>query len=76
MSATVWVADPTQDALDLYYTTNANNPDWSYIATLLPQASGSQTLSASFRLGVGHLQAVRASFRKGGDSVFLQHRRL
>ncbi len=66
VSATVWVADPTQDALDLYYTTNANNPDWSYIATLLPQASGSQTLSASFRLGVGHLQAVRASFRKGG----------
>ena len=65
-SATVWVADPTQDAVDLYYATNANNPTWTYIATLVPRAPGSQTLSALFRLGIGQLQAVRANFRKGG----------
>jgi FG-GAP-like repeat len=68
VSATVWVADPTQDALDLYYATNAENPAWIYVATLLPRASGSQTLSAFFRLKTGNLQAVRANFRKGGTS--------
>jgi len=66
ISATVWVADTTQDALDLYYATNANNPTWIYIATLVPRAKGSQTLSALYRVGPGHLQAVRANFRKGG----------
>jgi len=66
ISATVWVADPTQDALDLYYATNANNPTWTYIATLVPRAKGSQTLSALYRIGPGQLQAVRANFRKGG----------
>ncbi len=66
ISATVWVADTTQDALDLYYATNANNPTWIYIATLVPRATGAQTLSALSRLRPGQLQAVRASFRKGG----------
>ena len=66
VDATVWVADPAQDALDLYYATNANNPSWTYIGTVAPRASGSQTLSLLFRLRPGHLQAIRASFRKGG----------
>ena len=65
ISPTVWVADTTQDALDLYYATNANNPTWIYIATLVPRATGAQTLSALFRLRPGSLQAVRANFRKG-----------
>jgi FG-GAP-like repeat len=68
VSATVWVADPTQDALDLYYATNAENPAWTYVATLVPRASGSQTLSVAFRLKTGRLQAIRANFRKGGTS--------
>ena len=66
VNATVWVADPTQDALDLYYAADANNPTWIYAATLVPRAPGSQTLSALFRLRPGHLQAFRANFRKGG----------
>ncbi|MGA9567557.1 MAG: FG-GAP-like repeat-containing protein [Candidatus Korobacteraceae bacterium] len=66
VTATVWVADPTQDALDLYYATNASSPTWTYITTLVPRASGSQTLSTLFRLRTGSLQAVRAIFRKGG----------
>ena len=65
ISATVWVADTTQDALDLYYATNAKNPAWIYIGTLVPRATGSQTLTALYRLGPGHMQAVRANFRKG-----------
>jgi hypothetical protein len=66
VNATVWVADPTQDALDLYYATDANNPTWTLVGTLVPQTSGSQTLTTLLRLRPGHLQAVRANFRKGG----------
>ena len=66
VNATVWVADPAQDALDLYYATNATTPAWSYIGTIAPRASGFQTLSLLFRLRPGPLQAVRANFRKGG----------
>ena len=66
VSATVWVASTTQDRLDLYYATSANNPTWVYIGTLVPRASGLQTLSTLFRLRPGSLQAVRANFRKGG----------
>jgi len=66
INATVWVADPAQDALDLYYATDANNPTWIFIGTLVPQTSGAQTLTTLFRLRPGKLQAVRANFRKGG----------
>jgi hypothetical protein len=68
VSATVWAADPTQDALDLYYATDANDPQWIYIATVKPSVQGAQTLSALYWLPAGNLQAVRASFRKGGTS--------
>ena len=66
VSATVWVADPAQDALDLYYATDANNPAWVLVGTLAPQTAGAQTLTALLRLRPGQLQAVRANFRKGG----------
>jgi hypothetical protein len=66
VSTTVWTADPTLDALDLYYAPDANSPAWSYITTLVPRVPGAQTLSTQFRLRAGKLQAVRANFRKGG----------
>jgi len=66
VTATVWVADPAQDALDLYYATDAINPAWTLVGTLVPQTSGSQTLTTLLRLRPGPLQAVRANFRKGG----------
>jgi hypothetical protein len=68
VSATVWVADPSQDALDFYYATDANNPHWVYISTVVPRVQGAQTLSAVYWLQAGNLQAVRASLRKGGTS--------
>ncbi len=66
VTATVWVADPAQDVLDLYYATNANSPSWVFIGTLVPQAAGAQNLTTLFRLRPGALQAIRANFRKGG----------
>jgi hypothetical protein len=66
INATVWVADAAQDALDLYYATDATSPAWIFIGTLVPRTPGAQTLTTLFRLRPGHLQAVRANFRKGG----------
>ncbi len=66
VTATVWAADKDQDALDLYYTSNADNPLWTYLTTLVPTATGLQTLWTAYRLPFGQTQAVRANFRKGG----------
>lgn len=51
------------DSLDLYYAANANSPSWVLIGTIRPTAGGSQTLSTTFTLPTGSLQAVRANFR-------------
>lgn len=58
------------DALDLFYTANANQPTWTYLTTLLPVGTSHlvQTLSAEYVLPVGGLQAVRAQFRAGGNA--------
>jgi len=42
---------------------NANSPTWVFIATITPTAAGTQTLSATYTLPAGSLQAVRANFR-------------
>jgi hypothetical protein len=69
IDATVWAwTTPSQDALDLYYTGNANSPAWTFIATLVPPAAGAQTLSATYTLPSGALQAVRARFRYQGSA--------
>ncbi|KFE64004.1 Ig-like domain-containing protein [Hyalangium minutum] len=58
------------DALDLFYTGNANQPSWTYLITLRPVGTSYtvQTLSAEYILPVGSLQAVRAQFRSGGNA--------
>ncbi|MDY7228175.1 Ig-like domain-containing protein [Hyalangium rubrum] len=56
------------DALDLFYTSNANTPSWTHLATLVPSATGTQVLAAEYVLPAGFLQAVRAQFRVGGDA--------
>jgi bacterial leucyl aminopeptidase len=67
VTATVWAyAGYTSDALDLYYAANANSPSWVFIKTIVPTKAGSQTLSATFTLPTGALQAVRAQFRYQG----------
>jgi hypothetical protein len=68
VSATVWAySSNTSDALDLYSAANANSPSWVLIATIVPPAAGAQTLSATYTLPSGSLQAVRANFRYQGS---------
>lgn len=64
----VWAFSTTQDFLDLYYTNNANNPDWSFLRTISPLVSGKNVLKSTFTLSSGSLQAFRANFRYGGSA--------
>ncbi len=51
------------DRVDLFYAGDANAPAWVPFATLTPTATGLQTLSATYVLPTGPLQAVRAATR-------------
>jgi len=69
VTATVWAySSYTSDHLDLYYAANANSPTWTLIGTITPTKAGSQTLSRTFTLPTGTLQAVRAQFRYLGSA--------
>ncbi|MHB8447149.1 MAG: hypothetical protein ACYC9P_04425 [Rudaea sp.] len=67
VTATVWAYDTT-DALDLYSAADATNPSWTFLSTITPSAAGAQTLSTTFTLPAGGLQAVRAHFRYQGSA--------
>ncbi|MBJ6764184.1 M20/M25/M40 family metallo-hydrolase [Myxococcaceae bacterium JPH2] len=70
VEATVWAySSYTSDKLDLYYAANANSPTWTLIGTLSPTVAGAQTLSATYTLPAGSLQAVRARFRYQGSAA-------
>jgi subtilisin family serine protease len=60
----VWASSPAGEYLDLYSTSDAAHPSWTYLTTLRPDRYGLQTLSAEYRLPSGSVQAVRASYRK------------
>ena len=67
VEATVWAFKQyVSDALDLYYTSTANAPVWTYLTTLHPSAAGAQVLSTTFTLTNGTTEAIRANFRYGG----------
>eukprot|EP00985_Skeletonema_marinoi_P016456 scaffold8866_cov150-Skeletonema_marinoi.AAC.1 len=71
ISATVWCWDTgSNDFIDFYYASDASNPVWNQIETRQQcPGGGAQTLTASFALPQGALQAVRANFMYGsGDS--------
>ena len=69
VTATVWAwSGYTSDSLDLYYAANANSPSWVFIKTIKPTKAGAQSLSATFTLPTGSLQAVRAQFRYLGKA--------
>ncbi|HYN64423.1 MAG TPA: hypothetical protein VES36_07460, partial [Candidatus Limnocylindrales bacterium] len=70
IDATVWVwtGGPTSDHLDLYFAANANSPSWTFLTTINPTVGGAQTLSATYTLPSGALQAVRARFRYQGSA--------
>ncbi len=64
IAATVWVwTTPTSDRADFFYAADAVNPIWTLIGTVIPTAAGAQTLSATYTLPSGGLQAVRVQFR-------------
>jgi hypothetical protein len=68
IDATVWAwSTGSSDALDLYYAADANSPSWVYITTIVPPSGGAHTLSATYTLPSGGLQAVRANFRYSGS---------
>jgi len=70
VEATVWAYSTfSADKLDLYSAANANSPAWTLIGTLSPTAAGAQTLSATYTLPAGTLQAVRARFRYQGSAA-------
>jgi len=71
IDATLWKSPTGNDRIDLYYAADANAPAWVFIATVLPwfpQSAGSETLSATYALPAGPLQAVRAQVRSGGTA--------
>ncbi|MEM7350648.1 MAG: sialidase family protein, partial [Acidobacteriota bacterium] len=64
IDAEVWAwTTPAEDTLDLFFTADANNPSWTLITSITPTVVGQQTLSATYTLPAGALQAVRAQFR-------------
>jgi hypothetical protein len=70
VTATVWAwTGFTSDHLDLYFAANANSPVWTLIGTITPTAAGAQTISRTFTLPTGSLQAVRAQFRYLGSAT-------
>jgi leucyl aminopeptidase len=69
VTATIWAwSGYTSDALDLYYSASATSPNWVFIKTITPTKAGAQSLSATFTLPTGSLQAVRAQFRYQGSA--------
>ncbi len=67
IDVTYWAFSPSQDYLDLFYAADANNPNWTYLATFQPSGIGQQLLTTTYQLpSGGSLQAVRAVFRYQG----------
>jgi N-acetylneuraminic acid mutarotase len=68
IEATVWAwNDGSADTLDLYSTANADSPTWTFLTSLEPGAGGQQTLSTTYTLPSGAVQAVRGVFRYQGS---------
>ncbi len=58
-----FAVSPDFDRVDLFYAADANAPAWVWFATAAPTATGAQTLSGTYVLPTGALQAVRAAAR-------------
>ena len=69
IDAKVWAYSTfSSDCLDLYSAASASSPSWTFIGTLSPTASGQLTLSTTFTLPAGTLQAIRGQFRYSGTA--------
>ncbi|MGA3012039.1 MAG: protease pro-enzyme activation domain-containing protein [Terracidiphilus sp.] len=72
VTATVWTyatSGSSKDYLDVYYAANASSPSWVLVKTIAPTTTGASTLSTTYTLPTGSLQAVRANFRSGGSAA-------
>jgi leucyl aminopeptidase len=56
------------DRLDLYSAADARSPSWKFLGTLTPGGAAQQTLSMTFVLPSGSVQAIRGVFRYGGSA--------
>ncbi len=68
IQANVYAYSTTSDTLDLYYAANASSPTWTLLGSYHPSATGSTTISATYTLPTGSLQAIRANFRYQGSA--------
>lgn len=68
VQAKVYAYSTSSDTLDLYYAANANSPTWTLIGSYHPSGTGSTTISATYTLPTGSLQAIRANFRYQGSA--------
>lgn len=64
----LWTGGPSSDHLDLYFAADATNPSWTHVATIDGSVGGLQTLSATYTLPSGPVQAVRANLRYQGSA--------
>ena len=65
--ATVYAWDTgSSDSADFYYASDASDPNWQFIETLVPPGGGQQDLVVSYTLPAGENQAVRVNFRYNG----------
>ena len=70
INASVWAwTTPSADRADFYYAANAASPAWTLIGSATPAAAGAQTLSTTYTLPAGALQAVRVQFRFQGTTA-------
>lgn len=68
IEATVWSYSTSADKLDLYYSASATSPSWKLIGTYSPGNTGANTISATYTLPTGSIQAIRANFRYQGTA--------
>jgi hypothetical protein len=68
VEADVWAQSPS-DFLYFYRTSDATIPSWTLLASIAVPDNGPQTLSATYVLPLGNLQAVRGVFRSSGAAI-------
>ncbi|MGH8041769.1 MAG: pre-peptidase C-terminal domain-containing protein [Rudaea sp.] len=67
VTATIW-AYSAANVIDIYSAADASNPSWTFLSSITSPAAGAQSLSTTFTLPAGGLQAVRAHLRYNGTA--------
>ena len=68
VDVTLFAYSTAADVLELYSAPDANSPVWTLIGTYSPSAAGTSTVSATYTLPAGGVQAVRARLRYKGSA--------